>query len=545
VHDLPGARRVAGLLTMALLAGCGSGSGGDESTRTAISTNAITFNAAITDSATPTSQVFTASFGSDIAHLGVVHTGNAINTVTSTLNGRTATITVEPTAPGTVGPGAFVGAVAVTGYTCADATCSKLAAGTTSTVSINYQVSPVVQLVTPYVATSGTSDEVVIRGIGLTSFNVQEVRFGDVAATGLRIPTDSTSEIRATHPALAAGTYPVRLVASNHQGAIPTTATLVVVDPTTYAAMTLAHPSSTSAVRSLIYDAERRALLVVTDAGGGTITRYAYDGTTWNITGAASAGLVDVALSTKGTGLYGITSTGFVPVDPVTVAIGTAVAAPSLPADVFLRNIVVGNDDVGLVTTGRTTGSTPTNVYLYVPVGNVLVGQASAFNNATPVMAANGTIAYMTQSDPSFTADVGVGRYAVSGNAFSTSTAVLTRQNAVLPALSRTANRLVVNGVRVYDGTEDLFGLLASTTTAVALKSDGTRAYAYDATLGGIVTYDISADRGGEVAHPSLGPVVPLAGDPGTNVRMTISPDGRTLFLAGSTQIVVQPTPAL
>jgi hypothetical protein len=182
---------------------------------------------------------------------------------------------------------------------------------------------------------------------------------------------------------------------------------------------------------------------------------------------------------------------------------------------------------------------------LYVPVSNVLVPQASAFNNATPVMAANGTIAYLTQSDASFTADVGVGRYAVSGNAFSTSTAVLTRQNAVLPALSRTANRLVVNGVRVYDGTEDLFGLLASTTTAVALKSDGTRAYAYDATLGGIVTYDISADRGGEVAHPSLGPVVPLAGDPGTNVRMTISPDGRTLFLAGSTQIVVQPTPAL
>jgi hypothetical protein len=172
-------------------------------------------------------------------------------------------------------------------------------------------------------------------------------------------------------------------------------------------------------------------------------------------------------------------------------------------------------------------------------------GADSAFNNATPVMAANGTIAYMTQSDASFTADVGVGRYVVAGNAFSTSSAVLTRQNAVLPALSRTANRLVVNGVRVYDGTEDLFGLLASTTTAVALKSDGTRAYAYDATLGGIVTYDISADRGGEVAHPSLGPVVPLAGDPGTNVRMTISPDGRTLFLAGSTQIVVQPTPAL
>src|SRR3990170_5999295 len=111
-------------------------------------------------------------------------------------------LTLHPAAPSAIGPGAFIGAVAVTGYTCADPTCSKLAAGTTSTVSINYQISPVVQLVAPYVATSGTSDEVVLRGIGITNFNVQEVRFGDVAATALRIPTDSTSEIRATHPAL-------------------------------------------------------------------------------------------------------------------------------------------------------------------------------------------------------------------------------------------------------------------------------------------------------------------------------------------------------
>jgi hypothetical protein len=371
------------------------------------------------------------------------------------------------------------------------------------------------------------------------------VRFGDVAATAFAIPTGSTSEIRATHPALAAGTYPVRLVASNHQGDIPTTATLVVVDPTTYAATTLAYPSPLSAVRSLIYDAERRALLVVTDGEGGTITRYAHNGTAWVVTGTVTAGLRDVALSTKGTSLYGITGTGFVPLDPVTLAIGTAVAASSLPTDAFLKNIVVGNDDIGVITTGRTVSSAPTNAYWYFSSNNTVVQTSSAFNNATPVMAANGTIAYLTQSDSTFTADVGVGRYVVAGAAFSTSSAVLTRQNAVLPALSRNANRLVVNGVRVYDGTEDLFGLLASTTTAVALKSDGTRAYAYDATLGGIVTYDISADRGGEVAHPSLGPVVPLAGDPGSNVRMTISPDGRTLFLAGGTQIVVQPTPAL
>jgi hypothetical protein len=47
-----------------------------------------------------------------------------------------------------------------------------------------------------------------------------------------------------------------------------------------------------------------------------------------------------------------------------------------------------------------------------------------------------------------------------------------------------------------------------------------------------------------EAEYAALGAVTPLAGDPGSGVRMTITPDGGTLFLAGSTQIVVQPTPA-
>jgi hypothetical protein len=529
---------------MALLAGCGSGSGGDESSQTVISTNAISFSAAVTDAATPASQAFTATFGSDIAHLAVVHSGTAVSNVTSTLNGRTATITVDTAAPGAVGPGAFIGAIAVTGYVCADPTCSKLSAGTTSTVPVSYQVSPVVQLVTPYVATAGVADEVVLRGIGFRSFSVTGVQFGDVAATSVAIADTNTTEIRATHPALAAGTYPVRLVAANHQGPIPTNATLVVVDPTTYAPATLAYPNAVTAVRRLIYDAERRALLVATDASGGSLVRFPYTGTAWGAPTTGGTGLFDAALSAKGTTLYAITTTSVAPVDPVTLTVGASVAAPSLPADAVLRNIVVGNDDIGVITTGRSANNTPTNAYVYLSSTNQVTPTGTALNNATPVMAANGTIAYLTQSDPSFTADVAVARYVVAASTFSSSSTVMTRQNAVLPALARNATRLVINGVRVYDGAENLLGTLPNTTAAVALKSDGTRAYAYDPTLGGIVTYDVSVDRD-EAAYAPLGAAVPLAGDPGSNVQMTISPDNRTLFLAGGTQVVVQPVPAL
>lgn len=526
---------------MALLAGCGGGSGGDESAATVISTNAISFTANGPDAATPTSQVFTATFGSDIAHLGVVHSGSAVNDVTSTVNGRTATITVQPAAPSTVGPGAFVGAVAVTGYTCADATCSKLAAGTTATVSISYQVSPVVQLVTPYVETSGVADEVVLRGVGLNTFSVQGVRFGDVAAT--TFTGVNASEIRATHPALPAGTYPVRLVASNFQGDITTTATLVVVDPTAFTATTLAYPTALSSVRRVIYDAERRALLVVTDVGAGSIVRYPSTGTSWGAPTQVAAGLNDAALSAKGTSLYGISPTAVVPVDPVTLALGTAISAPSLATNAFLKNIVVGNDDVGMITTGI-AASTATNAYLYFPLSSTVLVGGGAFNNATPAMAANGAGAYLMQGDPSLTADVVAAKYSTQGNLFSNSTLTTLRQNTIAPVISRTANRLILNGTRVLDAAEAVLGTLPTTTTALVLKPDGTRAYAYDPTAGGILVYDVSADLKG-AAYAPLGAAVPLTGDPGTNPKMIISPDGRTLFLAGGTQVVVQPTPAL
>jgi hypothetical protein len=540
VHDLPGARGLAGLLLTTLLAGCGGGSGTDEATRTEISTNAITFSAAAPDAATPDAQVFTATFGSDIAHLAVVHSGTAISSVISTLNGRMATITVQPAAPSSIGPGPFVGAVAVTGYTCADATCTKLAAGDTSTVAVNYQVSPVVDLVTPYVATAGVPDVVALRGLGFRAFNTQTVRFGDTAATAIAINTTGT-EVRATYPALPAGTYTVRVEATDHQGPIPSTATLVVVDPIGSPPTILQYPTSATVLRNLIYDAERRALFVVTDAAGGSIVRYTYAGGAWGAPVEVAGGFRDVALSIDGTMLYAITSTTLVPIDPVTLALGTAITAPSLATNAYLKNIVVGNDNVGLITTGI-DASTATASYLYTPRTAALILGGTLINNGTPTMSGLGANAYIIQGDPTLTADVIVYKYATASNALGTSVISL-RQNTVAPVYARNENRVVLNGQRVYDANDALLGTLPASTVAVALKPDGTRAYAFDTTAGGILTYDISVDRD-EAAYVALGPVTPLT-DPGNVPRMIISPDGGTLFLAGNGRVVVVPTPAL
>lgn len=541
MHDLPGARRVAGFLLISLLAGCGGGSGEDEATRTEISTNAITFIAAAPDAATPASQVITATFGSDIAHLAVIHSGEAIASAVSTLNGRTAQIVVVPTAPATLGPGAFVGAVAVTGYTCADPTCTKLSAGSTSTVAVNYQISPVVQQVAPYVVTAGVSDSVAIRGIGLSSFAIQGVRFGATAATAFTLL--SATELRATYPALAAGTYTIALDASSHQGPIPSTATLVAVDPIAFAAGTLTYPAGSSATRQLIYDAARSSLLAVTDGANGSIVRYPYVGGAWGAPVQSGADLRDASLSTNGTQLFALSATAVVPFDAATLAPGTAIAAPSLPTGSFLKNIIVGNDNRSVITTGI-NASTATSSYVYTPSTGVLQQSGVNLNNGTPAISANGASGVVMQGEPALTTPPPVYVYSPAVNTLSPGTVSL-NQNTIAPVLDRAATRAVLNGTRVYDSSFALLGTLPNTTAAIVLKPNGARAYAYDPTAGGIVTYDISVDRD-EAAYAPLGAAVPLAGNPGTAVRMIITPDGGTLFLAGAGgEIVIQPTPTL
>lgn len=539
VHYLPGARRVAGWLLFGLLAGCGGGGGGDESAPVQISTDAIAFSAAGPSAGAPAAQTFTATFGDDVVQLSVVHSGDAIASTSSVLNGRSAQITVVPAAPGSVGPGAFLGAVAVTGYTCADSTCSRMAAGSTATLPVNYQVSPVLLSVAPYAEVAGTSDTVIVRGQGLRAFNISGVRFGDTAATTFTVNSTGT-ELSATHPALAAGSYVIHLDSTNHTGEIPSNVALRVLDPVAFTAAALDHVPGTSAVRSLDYDFERQALITVSDAG--LIARYQYTNGAWGAPTQAASGFLDAALSADGAQLFAITQTHLVPVDAVTLALGTSVAAPSLATNSFLKNIVVGYDNRSLITTSLTTSGS-TQGYIYDPPSGVIGLNGTALNNATPTMSTSGAGAIVSQGDATLTSDVPVYLYATATNELRSSGLSL-RQNAVPPAVNRSISRVVLNGTKVYDGGFTLLGTLPDTTAAVVLKSDGSRAYTYDTAAGGILVYDISATRN-EAAYTALGAVTPLAADPGTGVLMTITPDNGTLFVAGGTRIVVQPTPAL
>lgn len=542
MHHVAGVSRVAGLLLVSLLCACGGGGDDDQSAQTELSTHSITFSADAPDAATPAAQTVTATVGSDIAHLSVLHAGPGVVRVTSSLTGRTAQISIEPEAPSSIGAGAFTSTVAVTGYVCADAACSTLAARDTETVTVKYQVSPIVRYVSPYVATAGKSAAAVIRGKGFLGFATQGVNFGTVAATSSTVVSDT--EIRATYPALPAGTYAVQLDIPSHVGPINSTAELVVLEPIAYAAGVLAYPTAAPAIRSFLHDAERSSLLVATNSNGGTILRYSYAGGAWGAPQSVPLSeLQDLALSIDGAQLLAISKAALTAMDAATLAPGTAVAAPAtLPANSFLKNLAVGNDNAALITSGI-AGSTTTPVYRFAVGATALIEQTTKLDNATPGASGDGSIVMLIQGDPSVTTAASVVAYTAADNVLGAS-GISLKQTAIAPVLDRAATRIALNGVNVYDSSFALLGKLPGTTLAVVFSPDGKRAYTYDSSAAALLTFDTSKSVAGK-AFAKLGSAVPLVGAPGAGLKMAISPDGGTLFSAGSTQLVIQPTPVV
>lgn len=114
-----------------------------------------------------------------------------------------------------------------------------------------------VATVAPYVAADNMSADVIIRGTRFTDVVIENVRFGGVDAVGFSI--DGATRIRARHPPLPAGRYPVTIVVAGAPAS--SSAELVVQAPFSYAAAGAVNapiPFATIAE----FDAERRACYV-------------------------------------------------------------------------------------------------------------------------------------------------------------------------------------------------------------------------------------------------------------------------------------------
>ena len=406
-------------------------------------------------------------------------------------------------------------------------------------VSLNLQIPKVVS-VNPYVATSGTSLEVILRGSGFGSPGGTAMNFGGIPGTNATLASDT--ELRVTHPSFAAGSY--RVTVPNQLGIVRSTTDLVVVDAPVYAATTLPNPFGFSDMQKVLYDAERKALIVAT---GGNILRYAFDGSVWSTTPTivgVPGPLDDVAATLDGKRLLVTSGNAIREFDMATLAAGTSTSTNLFPLR-FLNRLAVANDGTAIVTTGI-SGSGDTETFRYSVADRTLTMNPSNDNLALADAggSADGSLLVIPQNGTSPAPRV------YTYNA-STSTLSPTNfsVNASFPVLDRRATRILLDGFSVYDRNFQLLGTIGgSSRESQTLSPDGRRAYAADrlspdrTTVVPTVlrTYDLAAAPGGK--FPEIGMGTTFASDIGRAV-MTVSPDGGTVFIAGTAGILVVPAP--
>jgi hypothetical protein len=318
-------------------------------------------------------------------------------------------------------------------------------------------------------------------------------------------------------------------------------------------------------VQRIIYDAERKQLLVgvsFTDGAAfvdtiGAIYRYAFDGsnlaaTPNNTNTATVGGLHDFGFSPDGKKLLVNSGLSVTPYDPVTVLpAGTPASISGQLGGMFLQQIVVANDGNALITTeGPFSGFM--DAFLYSIADATFTRFGTGFSCPQAGGSANGSRIVVVQNCVS--PDQPVFQYNASSGTLG-ATSVISRESFPFPALDRNATRILLGSHSVYNATNlQILGVIPIPPFhfADALSPDGTKAYTYETIFSGslpqsgkVHVYDLaSAPLGG--AFPEIGTGTPTPSVLATNVgkiRMTVSPDGGTLFIAGDTGIVVMPAP--
>jgi len=216
--------------------------------------------------------------------------------------------------------------------------------------------------------------------------------------------------------------------------------------------------------------------------------------------------------------------------------------------------LVMANDSNAVITSGwNGSGSTP--VYLYntgnpgFAVPTASGGGVNSIAYGTPGASADGSRVALIQgfiSPPQ-----PVYEYLASTGTLAPTAVNLNQKSVpsdlnIAPAMNRAGSRVVLDntgGTHAYDINQStgsytvISGALPSTTLAVVLSPDGQFAYTYDSAAS-VRKFNLSVVPVLEVGAPGT----PVS-NAGSTAKMTISPDGGTLFVAGSDLVIVMPAP--
>jgi hypothetical protein len=332
-------------------------------------------------------------------------------------------------------------------------------------------------------------------------------------------------------------------------------ADLVVVNPPSFSAAALSYPNAVAQPSALTYDAERATLgLAVSFRTDNTaFVAFRSDGNAWQA--PVSTSIVNhygLALSADGKEWIAGSTRDVVNLDAntyATLATTHSLLYPSGSQD--LANFAVANDGT-IAMYGDVFFSCGAHLMLYDARNRKFKdttrlqcrGKLGAPGDGSRLLSLEQFLETAGSTDDVLSVNTATGAITPTG---------VHLLSAVAPVLNRTGSRIVLDKTRVYDGSYNYLGNLPSTTDAVVLSPDGSRAYAFDHS-GKMVTYDLNGALTGGV-YPTIGSPITLAGDPGpssalppalyTNaiVLMAITPDGKTVFIAGKERVIVQPTP--
>jgi hypothetical protein len=426
---------------------------------------------------------------------------------------------------------------------------------------------PQLDQVTPYIATTNIGGTVILRGQFLDLIR-QPMTPGAIefapstAVAGVpasAIIVMSPTELRVTYPPLAAGQQLVLMRST--QGALidRSNARMFVADAPAYASGVLPYPTAPSnkILTGLVYDAERQALLVgihVPNLGFDNNELYRYVNTgTWSA-GAQTAipSLDSLALTADGQQL--LTGSESNPLqqplieqrDPSTLVVLTSATGTNTSAQTLSSLAVTSDGDVLAMGDSHSLSGNFT-LFRYTPRTNVLQPLPNGFAHGIVAASGDGGEA-LAASDAGGSGNQTIYEYSASTGTLAPWSNLQFDVREL--QLDRMGANALINKTEVWDpNTFTMKGELPATTSASVLTPDGTTAYTYG-TDGQVHRFDISALPPGGLggAYPEVGTPIALADDPSAapgdlGVWMLVTPDGGTLFLAGSQQVVVQSLP--
>lgn len=536
------------------LASCGGGGGsggsGDSQPPASItfSATSISFSAAKPYSATPADQTISGTVIGSVSgtlYIKIIENNHDIATASDfTVSGNSGQATIIPANPANLLAGTHQGSFTV--HACLnDSTCATgELAGSPQTISVMYDVGSSVDAdtVMPRVVAPNTGGALILRGHGFTGASA--VSFGATAAASFSVVSDS--EIHASYPPLAPGSYAISI----DSGDVAYSATLDVINPPAFTATFLPYSAGTpgaGAVSSVTYDPERSAVLVVVGANGSprTLVRYAFDGTSWGApTQITLSGLQQVSVSPDGTKLFALLATPspqsltMAELDPVTLAQTNSTTVTQQFIAPF-----TGNVDGG---------------FAYSNDGNAIVWSDAmnleyAFGTSSRTWAAlHNTLAQGVLPGPTFGSADGSEVLAAPWQEYVASQGAVREIPTVsntddsLAAVNPTGTQFAFRSAVIVDQNGDLLGRVAG-ADGMVFNPAGTRLYEVEPldSQPKLHTFDVTATPSNG-NYPELGAPITLAGDTSTLVveqLLAITPDGGTVFVAGSDGIAVQPVP--